>query len=201
MLSTPTLICIPDISGFTEFMSRTDIDLSAKVITSLLNKIIYANDIGLKLSEIEGDAVLFYSQGELPSLEALIEQCKHFYLEFYKQLEVLQKKFKNHPESKNITKLLGLKIIIHYGQEIRSVPIGKNIKLMGEDVITAHRLLKNKVPVKDYVLFSETLWVQFKNKALKEKTDWSKWKEKETIYAHIGEISYHYINLAPLIAS
>lgn len=201
MSPTPTLICIPDISGFTEFMSRTEIDLSAKVITSLLNKVIYANDIGLKLSEIEGDAVLFFSQEKLPTLEALLEQCKHFYLEFYKQLEVLQFKFKNHKESDHIKSLLGLKIILHYGMEISSIPIGKNIKLMGEDVITAHRLLKNTVPLKDYILLSENLLDQYKEQSIIEEFDWGTLKEKATCYKHIGEISYRYIDLEPLIAS
>ena len=76
MKASPTLLCIPDISGFTEFMSETDFELSSKVIPSLLNKIVYSNEIGLKISEIEGDAVLFYKAGELPPFKELIEQCR-----------------------------------------------------------------------------------------------------------------------------
>jgi len=198
MATTSTLICIPDISGFTRFMSDTEIDLSAKVITSLLNKVIYANEIGLKLSEIEGDAVLFYSQGELPSLEDLLNQCKHFYTQFYKQLDALYKKYKSHSESSNIPNMLGLKIILHYGGEITSVPIGKNIKLMGEDVITAHRLLKNKVPISEYILLSESLLNQYEDKYILEQFDWGTLQEKDTSYKHIGDIAYRYISLSPL---
>ena len=87
----PTLLCIPDISGFTKFMGNTDFELSSKVIPSLLNKIIYSNEIELKISEIEGDAVLFYRTGDLPSFEKLMAQCHFFYSEFYKQLNQLQK--------------------------------------------------------------------------------------------------------------
>lgn len=198
MAATPTLICIPDISGFTEFMSDTEIDLSAKVITSLLNKVIYANEIGLKLSEIEGDAVLFYKHGELPSLEDLVNQCKHFYTQFYNQLDALYKKYKSHSESDNIPDMLGLKIILHYGEEISSVPIGKNIKLMGEDVITAHRLLKNKVPIDEYILLSESLLSKFEDKSIINEFSWGSLLEKDTEYKHIGEIAYRYISLAPL---
>ena len=79
MKASPTLICIPDISGFTEFMSDTDFELASKVIPSLLNNIIYSNEIGLKVSEIEGDAVLFYKTGEMPSLTKLYDQCVDFY--------------------------------------------------------------------------------------------------------------------------
>jgi len=80
----PTLLCIPDISGFTKFMGNTDFELSSKVIPSLLNKIIYSNEIELKISEIEGDAVLFYRTSDLPSFEKLMAQCHFFYSEFYK---------------------------------------------------------------------------------------------------------------------
>ncbi len=198
MAATPTLICIPDISGFTEFMSDTEIDLSAKVITSLLNKVIYANEIGLKLSEIEGDAVLFYKHGELPSLEDLINQCKHFYIQFYNQLDALYKKYKSHSESENIPEMLGLKIILHHGEEISSVAIGKNIKLMGEDVITAHRLLKNKIPISEYILLSEDLLSKYEDKCILDELDWGTLKEKDTSYKHIGDIAYRYISLSPL---
>ena len=195
MNALPTLICIPDISGFTEFMSDTDIGLSAKVISTLLNKVIYANNIGLKLSEIEGDAVLFFRNGELPTLEELTNQCKEFYVEFYNQLELLYKKNKNHDDGNNIYKMLGLKIILHYGKEVSSVPIGKNIKLMGEDVITAHRLLKNDIELDDYLLISENLLNEFSETDIKESLAWDKLITHKTSYEHIGDITYSFINL------
>ena len=198
MNTLPTLICLPDISGFTEFMSDTDIGLSAKVISTLLNKVIYANEIGLKLSEIEGDAVLFFRPGDLPSLEELINQCKNFYLEFYNQLDLLYKKNKDDDDGKNIHKMLGLKIILHYGKEVGSVPIGKNIKLMGEDIITAHRLLKNKVKLNEYILISEHLLSQYSATDIKKHLSWGKLYKHNTSYEHIGKISYSYIDLSTI---
>ena len=161
MDKAPTLICIPDISGFTEFMTKVNFGLGAKVVPSLLNKIIYSNEIGLKVSEIEGDAVLFYRQGKLPPLEALIDQCKNFYQEFYKHLYELRQKYNESKNAIKIPEILGLKIILHYGQEIAPVSIGKHIKLMGEDVIAAHRLLKNDVPIDEYILLSEELLEEY----------------------------------------
>ena len=199
MKTMPTLICIPDISGFTEFMSDTEIDLSAKVVSALLNNVIYTNEIGLKISEIEGDAVLFYKHGDLPPFDVLINQCKKFYIEFYKQLNSLYKKYKEHRESENIQKMLGLKIILHYGKEVGSVAIGKNIKLMGEDIITAHRLLKNKIPINEYLLLSGELLNQYKDNQIDVNFEWANLKSRDTSYKHIGEISYKYINLEPLL--
>lgn len=58
---------------FYEIHEATDFNLSSKIIPSLLDKVIYSNEIGLKISEIEGDAVLFYRNGELPPFQSLID--------------------------------------------------------------------------------------------------------------------------------
>ncbi|WP_299894222.1 DUF2652 domain-containing protein [uncultured Aquimarina sp.] len=198
MQAEPTLICIPDISGFTQFMSTTDIELSSKVIPALLNRVIYANKLDLRVSEIEGDAILFYKTGPLPTFTELVNQCRLFYTEFYEQLKILHKKYKNSNQGKSIPDMLGLKIVLHYGREISSVPIGKNIKLMGEDVIIAHRLLKNKVPIDEYILLSENLRSQYKENTIERNFGWGELHDRKAEYKHIGEINYSYIDLRPL---
>lgn len=198
MKASPTLLCIPDISGFTKFMSETDFALSSKVIPSLLNKIVYSNTIGLKISEIEGDAVLFYRTGELPSIKELVDQCRHFYTEFYKQLHKLKARYKKDHDSDIIPEILGLKIVLHYGEEVGLVPVGKRIKLIGEDVITAHRLLKNNVPINEYILLSEELLSKYDRKKINGNFDWSRLHESHVEVEHIGKVTFHYINLSPL---
>ena len=198
MKASQTLICIPDISGFTKFMRDVDFKLSSQVIPALLNKIIYSNEIGLKVSEIEGDAILFYRTGELPSITNLIDQCKHFYTEFYQQMDELKKKHIHNDDVAKLPKILGLKIILHFGQEIGMVPIGNNIKLMGEDVITAHRLLKNNIDINEYILISEDLLSEYKQHNINENFDWSELKERSMDVEHLGKLKYHYIDLRPL---
>lgn len=193
------LICIPDISGFTKFMSETDYELNSKVVPTLLNEIIYSNEIGLKVSEIEGDAVLFFKRGELPSLKSLITQCQYFYTQFYKQLRDLHDDFKTEKDGKKIAETLGLKIVLHYAEGVDSVQIGKHIKLVGEGVIVAHRLLKNRVKCEEYLLLSNDLLKQYDLKELETKTYWDQLKEGKDYYEHIGEINYSYIDLKPLI--
>ncbi len=199
MKASPTLICIPDISGFTEFMSETDFALASKVIPTLLNNIIYSNEIGLKVSEIEGDAVLFFKTGKMPSLKKLIDQCAYFYMEFYKQLDELKEKHKKDKESWNIPEMLGLKIILHFGEEVALTKVGTRIKLFGEDLIIAHRLLKNKIRMNEYLLISEGLTNYYKDDILEENFKWGKLKENFTEYDHVGKIQYHYIDLKPLL--
>ncbi|SEL01472.1 Protein of unknown function [Maribacter orientalis] len=193
------LICIPDISGFTEFMSETDFELSSKIIPALLNQIIYTNEIGLKVSEIEGDAVLFFKTGKMPSLEALINQCRIFYTEFYKELQALRVKHKNDKDSETIPEILGLKIILHYGKEIALTKVGNSIKLFGEDLIVAHKLLKNKIRMSEYLLLTEGLTDYYKENNLDDQFDWGSLKQNSIEYDHVGAINYSYINLKPLV--
>ncbi|WP_233702510.1 DUF2652 domain-containing protein [Hyunsoonleella flava] len=179
-------------------MSDTDIELSARVIPSLLNEIIYANEINLKVSEIEGDAVLFFRKGQLPPFVDLIDQCKTFFSQFYNQLDVLTKKYSEEKGIDNIPKL-GLKIILHYGENVESVQIGNRIKLMGEDVIIAHRLLKNDIKEDEYLLISEDLLNQYEDSTIERNFDWGEFQDNEQVYKHIGEINYSYIKMYKLL--
>ncbi|MDG5490287.1 DUF2652 domain-containing protein [Psychroserpens sp. SPM9] len=198
MASNPTLICIPDISGFTRFMSDTNIELSAKVIPALLNKIIYANEIGLRVSEIEGDAILFFKKGKLPSFEDLISQCKTFFTQFYLQLEALSQQYSEEHGIDQVPKL-GLKIILHYGEHVESVQIGNRIKLMGEDVIVAHRLLKNDIEENEYLLISENVLNQYQPKDIKRNFGWGELQGDEIRYKHLGDINYSYVKVHKLL--
>ena len=93
---------------------------------------------------------------------------------------------------------MGLKIILHYGDEIGMVQIGNHIKLMGEDVITAHRLLKNNVPISEYLLISDALLEHYKNNKIEANFNWCQLVSEELDIEHLGTIKYHYINLKPL---
>lgn len=199
MKPQPTLICIPDISGFTQFMSDVDFELSSKVIPALLNKVIYSNTIDLKVSEIEGDAILFYKTGELPPFASLIEQCRKFYTEFYKQLDKLRKVYASNEQAIEIPELLGLKIVLHFGDEVASAQVGNRIKLMGEDVIVAHRLLKNNIEFDEYLLVSEQLINHYRKEVIGDEFDWGKLHRGFTNYEHLGKLNYRYIKLNPLV--
>lgn len=189
------LICIPDISGFTKFMSDAEADLSAKIVPALLNQIIYSNEIGLKVSEIEGDAVLFYRRGKLPTLKQLVDQCTYFYTEFQRQLTSLHQEHKHEILNKSDIKSLGLKIILHYGKDIEAVTIGKHIKLMGEDVVIAHKLLKNNIDKNEYIMFSEALMDQYKSEALEDNLFWNQLQYGTEAYEHIGDVNYGFLDL------
>jgi hypothetical protein len=54
---------------------------------------------------------------------------------------------------------LRVKFVTHVG-EVATQTIRKRTKLVGVDVIAAHRMLKNDVPVPEYILMSKAMYEQ-----------------------------------------
>ncbi len=136
------LIFIPDISGFTRFVNEVEIDHSRHIIQELLEVIINSNKIGLEVSEIEGDAILFYKYGDSPDLKEVYDQVEKMFCEFHKQLHTYD--HRRFCQCKACTGAvdLTLKVITHYG-EFTGYNVKNFNKLIGKDIIVAHQLLKN----------------------------------------------------------
>ncbi|WP_185154091.1 DUF2652 domain-containing protein [Fulvivirga sp. M361] len=197
MDGTPALICIPDITGFTEFMSEAKLESSRKIIPTLLNEIIYANTIDLKVSEIEGDAILFFRNGQPPALSKLLKQCQQFFKDFHGKLDEFSKQNQQNEDFQDLTERLGLKIVVHYGT-IGMAKVGTHLKLMGEEVIVAHRLLKNDIPFDEYVLITKALMDQYREdtNTIDEINQMVTYGSDQ--YKHIGKLPYYYISAIQL---
>src|SRR5258705_1816982 len=73
MLQQKGFIFMPDISGFTQFVNSVELEHSRHIIAELPGFLIESNPIRLKISEVEGDAILFYSLGEIPDLRDILQ--------------------------------------------------------------------------------------------------------------------------------
>src|SRR5688572_1232212 len=80
------LLFIPDISGFSRFVAETEIDHSRLIIQELLEILINANNMGLDISDIEGDAILFYKFGDPPALREISRQVEKMFVEFHRSI-------------------------------------------------------------------------------------------------------------------
>jgi len=149
-----SLLFIPDISGFTNFVQHTEIEHSKHIIGELLELLIDANELGLTLAEIEGDALFFYKE-ELPSREAILHQVERMFIKFHEYL--LAYKYRRICRCGACTTAadLNLKFVIHAG-EIDFVEVKEMRKPFGHNVVLAHRLLKNNVIADEYALFSDS---------------------------------------------
>jgi hypothetical protein len=187
------LLFIPDISGFTKFVNETDIGHSRLIIQELLETLINTNQIGLDISEIEGDAILFYKFGDIPSLETIYQQVELMFCRFHQHLTAYENsRFCQCKACKSAISLT-LKIITHYG-EFTGYNVKNFSKLIGKDVIVAHQLLKNDIEQHEYWLVTDSLAPQRPLAAL---TEWMQWNDsvKQT---ETGEISFRYTQLSQL---
>lgn len=192
-MDTKGLLFIPDISGFTRFVSHTEIEHSRLIIQELLEVLINANKIGLEVSEIEGDAILFYKFGERPTLEEIYKQVEEMFCAFHKNL--LAYDAGKYCQCKACLSAAGLtlKVISHYG-EFTGYTVQNFHKLIGKDIIVAHQLLKNDIPQHEYWLVTNKLLPSTDPVELAQWMQWnSSAKQTET-----GEVEFHFTQLAPL---
>ncbi len=186
------LLVIPDMSGFTRFVNDSEITHSRLIIQELLETLINANQMGLQVSEIEGDAILFYKFGDSPNLAEVYQQVEKMFCDFHRQLIAYEQRRFCQCKACSTAINLTLKVISHYG-EFAGYNVKNFNKLIGKDIIVAHQLLKNDIEHHEYWLVSKKLLPEhppgFKQ--------WMQWnistKQTET-----GEIPFHYTQLSQL---
>lgn len=193
----PALIFIPDISGFTKFVNETGLETSRSLIADLLEIIIEANILDMSLAEIQGDAVLFYRLGPPPTVQEVINQCKQIFIDFQNYLKIVERDQGSEAGASLSDSRLTLKVVVHYGP-LSVTQIREHIKLMGRNVIIAHRLLKNNVDGDEYVLLTEDYLQTQPEAEIKPNFSWSRLHQGSTHYEHLGEIHYRYAFLTPL---
>jgi hypothetical protein len=187
------LIFIPDISGFTRFMHETEIEHGRHIIQELLETLVNANQIGLEISEIEGDAILFFKFGQAPELETLYRQVEKMFCDFHKYLIAYDNRRFCQCKACISAVNLTLKVVAHYG-EFTTYQVKNFKKLIGKDIIVAHQLLKNDIDQHEYWLVTQNL---LNGQNPDGFTEWMKWypgsktTENEQIpfqYTQIGHL-------------
>jgi hypothetical protein len=154
------LLLIADIGGYTAYMQshRSMLGHAEAATTRLLKQVIGAAR-GFDLIEIEGDAAfLSRDAGRLDdtaALAAVDEAVVAMHRAFHAERLLVERNLCPCVSCRQ-TSELKLKFVAHVG-EVAVQTIRRRRKLVGMDVIFVHRLLKNSVPVPEYVLLSEDL--------------------------------------------
>jgi hypothetical protein len=187
------LLFIPDISGFTRFVNEIELEHSHHIIQQLLEVLINTNQAGLEISEIEGDAILFYKFGEPLELEILYKQVEKMFCEFHRHLNAYDQRKICQCRACVAAINLSLKVITHYG-EFTTYQVKNFNKLIGKDVIVAHQLLKNDIEQHEYWLVTDNL---FGDSRPADMTQWMKWNAS-TKQTENGSVQFHYTHLSEL---
>jgi hypothetical protein len=197
LADTKSLLFLPDISGFTDFVRQTELLHSKHIISELLEVILSSNILGLEVAEIEGDAIFFYRQDYIPDPEKLIEQVRNMFINFHSHLRTYDSYRICQCGACSTASKLSLKFIVHLGT-FDFIKINNFEKPHGEDVILAHKLLKNNIDHTEYLLLSENLFQAYADNTTVLTRDSQEVIEGSTTYKGQGKVAYRFILLDTL---
>jgi hypothetical protein len=191
----PALLFMPDISGFTQFVNDNEIMHSQQIVQELLETLIECNQLGLQVGEIEGDAIFFYKLGNKPDMPALLQQVETMFTTFHQHLNLYDQQRVCPCKACESAVQLSLKIVSHYG-EVTGIAVKDHKKLFGKDVILIHRLLKNSLDKKEYVLLTDPV-VTDGNRNQMELPQWYSPQSAVEQY-DLGEVPFYFSDLSHL---
>lgn len=158
MTATTGYLLIADISGYTTYLTSSELDHATPVLRSLLTALIEQVGEPMHLWRIEGDAVLAYSTGSLPTGDTFLAICENLYNTFAMQRQDIVANTTCPCRACANVANLDLKIMAHRGT-FEEVQIGPLNDLSGADVILVHRMAKTDVKkvtgVESYALFTD----------------------------------------------
>jgi hypothetical protein len=157
--SRPVFLVLLDISGYTRFTvaHRASSLHAEKIISELIESVIATSSHPLVVHELLGDEVTFFVASEgAPEIAidirrqvaAIFEAFRH------REAQLVSECSLCNCEACATVGRLRLKAIVHFGQAVFS-RVGRFEKIAGEDVILAHRLLKNSIGAQEYMLETE----------------------------------------------
>ncbi len=153
------VIVLADISGYTRFMKLHGKALvhAESIITELLDSIIEHTEHPLTLNKLEGDAALFYALTDANPqavAESALRQVNGFFHAFSARKKEIGVDALCNCGACTEAVHLNIKAVLNFGGVVvRQVRQFEEIS--GTSVIIAHRLLKNSVPLHEYVLLTE----------------------------------------------
>jgi hypothetical protein len=159
----PMIIALVDLTGYTEFVKfhEETIEHAHEVVSDLLDHLARRAEVPLTFNKFEGDAILLHAdvpnRDEATIGRAVVRQLLDTFPAFDARIASVRGRRHRCPcLACQSVGSLALKIVAHRGRAaVRRVRHLDEIG--GVDVIVAHRLLKNAVPHRQYLLATEAL--------------------------------------------
>jgi len=153
------LLVIADIGGYTRFMRLHRMSLAhAQENTLRLLDAVIDSAPDLELSGLEGDAAFMYatepSAAEIT--RSLADLATAMHAAFHTEQGKMESLSVCRCDACHQTGRLSVKLVAHYG-EVVLTPRRGGTTLAGVDVILVHRMLKNHVPLDEYVLMTDAV--------------------------------------------
>jgi len=149
------VLVLADISGFTEFVTATELEHGPPIIAELLGEVMRQISPPLEIQEVEGDAVFALAADRVLGPPAtLLDVLEDAVAAFRGRQRELQADDSCSCNACRNVGNLDLKIVAHHGRFLRQM-VGDRSQAAGVNVVLAHRLLKNSVGQRAYILLTE----------------------------------------------
>lgn len=153
------ILLVADISGYTNLLTTAELNVAARIVNHITERVFNATMAPFVVNEIEGDALYVYAVHGDEENEALfiqtLKQLEAYADAFYHAMDELSwSNLRNDPSLRPLLGKVSMKFVVHYGKT-QFHKIGPFVKLVGADGILIHRLLKNNVESDSYFLFTK----------------------------------------------
>jgi hypothetical protein len=181
-------LVLADISGYSKFVAQTEVDHSWSILHELLDTVVRSVHGRMDVSQVEGDAILFISGLTTPEV---IDALEGTFVAFHRRLRDMQAVTTCPCDACANIGILKLKFVVHHGRFSRQ-RLGNVEQLHGVDVIVAHRLLKNTVPSKEYLLVTDAVLDRLPDETRRRFIPHSEEFDLGTISGGYQEIAYQW---------
>ena len=185
-------LVLADISGYTSFVAKTEIEHADIALSYLLETIVEKLGRLLIIFQLEGDAVFAYvEESKLREGKSLLELIDQTYLAFRDHAAALYAGATCPCKACKAIPTLDLKFMVHHGDYVIQQVAGIQ-HILGTDVNLIHRLAKNHVAEstgwKGYALFT--------NQGLERmQTDKESFVQQIESYEHLGEVETYVMDM------
>src|SRR5207248_4160747 len=125
-------------------LTSVELEHSHDILADLVNTVVGNLSSVFTLAKLEGDAVFCYDSEEAPSGQSLIAAIEGTYFAFRRRLRDIAHLTTCTCNACRTIPALDLKFVAHHG-EFSLHEVAGHAELLGPDVITVHRLLKNTI--------------------------------------------------------
>lgn len=185
---------LTDISGYTEFLTKSELDHAQDALQSLFDVQIAHINHPFVISGFRGDAIFMYvPETNICTPQTLLESLENLYIVFANTLrQMTYNTTCTCRACENMSKL-DLKMVVHYG-EYAIQKLGDREELLGSDVIVPHRMLKNNV-IKETGILCYALFSEAASEALTLSDLAYPLVQYAETYEHLGEVKMQVMDL------
>jgi len=180
---------LADIGGYTTFLSEVGIEHAKEITSHLFNGMVKLNQRRWKVGNVVGDCLFLYTDSR-ESPDDFFAHLRGLYEHFRTSIAEIASGSTCRCGACDRSGDLALKFVVHTG-EFDTQQIAGRQELIGPEIVVAHRLLKNSVPLREYALLTTPLADVAQASGLPV----SPGRDE---YQDIGAVEYVYLDLQPV---